>query len=366
VDEGDDNRFPSAVAHADWEIAHCCIHLLQSLGLSQGDVVVRAGSRPIVSSVLRAIGVRSHEMEPALQLLDARPKMTTLQFEERANALSFSTTDLDPLLNAATTFALESDKWDTPGYQVFLKRLGGKFDIDQYLGLVAAAFSSPDYQWLGIDLTIARGLSYYTGTVFEVIAEGERAVAGGGRYDGLIELCGGPSTPAVGFAMGDVVLGLLLDDKGLMPEGAALREAVARAGASVRPEAFVVPTGDVGDDDVRRVVARLRRGAALDETLGDGSVPGERKAWQRPAGLHARHSYKSTRNPKKLIGDASNQFARFAVILESPDEATIRDLDARDQDDTRYAVAGGVAEKGSLLGALYRRLGRGAEVGLSG
>ena len=46
--------------------------------------------------------------------------------------------------------------------------------------------------WVDYDFSIVRGLAYYTGTVFEVLAEGERAVAGGGRYDDLVELFGGP------------------------------------------------------------------------------------------------------------------------------------------------------------------------------
>jgi histidyl-tRNA synthetase len=65
-----------------------------------------------------------------------------------------------------------------------------------------------------IDLTIVRGLAYYTGTVFEVfdLKHGLRAVAGGGRYDKLCALMsdGSVDMPAAGFAMGDVVLGILL------------------------------------------------------------------------------------------------------------------------------------------------------------
>ena len=64
-----------------------------------------------------------------------------------------------------------------------------------------------------VDLGIVRGLAYYTGTVFELheTTGRERAMAGGGRYDGLVELFGGPPTPAVGFAMGDVVMRLVLE-----------------------------------------------------------------------------------------------------------------------------------------------------------
>ena len=73
-----------------------------------------------------------------------------------------------------------------------------------------------------LDLTIVRGLAYYTGIVFELFdAKGEfRAVCGGGRYDTLLESLGGVDLPALGFGMGDVVLGELLRARGLMPRGA--------------------------------------------------------------------------------------------------------------------------------------------------
>jgi histidyl-tRNA synthetase len=71
-----------------------------------------------------------------------------------------------------------------------------------------------------VDLAIVRGLAYYTGIVFELFdREGElRAICGGGRYDRLLELVGGDPLPAVGFGMGDVVLGELLAERGLLPE----------------------------------------------------------------------------------------------------------------------------------------------------
>jgi histidyl-tRNA synthetase len=73
--------------------------------------------------------------------------------------------------------------------------------------------------FIRFDAAIVRGLAYYTGTVFEIFDRaGElRAVCGGGRYDNLTGSVSGSSMPAVGFGMGDVVLGELLSDKGLLP-----------------------------------------------------------------------------------------------------------------------------------------------------
>jgi histidyl-tRNA synthetase len=174
-------------------------------------------------------------------------------------------------------------------------------------------------------VNIVRGLAYYTGTVFELIADGERAVAGGGRYDNLIELFGGPPTPAVGFGMGDVVLGLLLEEHKLMPSGLELREALSRPGASLRPEAFVIADQDM-DDEVEPLLARLRRGA---ERAGhDPLRPWARDRYDvRP--LHARRSYKNKR--KKQIEDASAQFARYLVTVNEPDKVELRDMDTRQE-----------------------------------
>jgi histidyl-tRNA synthetase len=77
--------------------------------------------------------------------------------------------------------------------------------------------------FVDVDLTIVRGLAYYTGTVFELFDAGRslRALCGGGRYDELLKLLGGADLPAVGFAIGDVVLGELMKERGLAPAAPA-------------------------------------------------------------------------------------------------------------------------------------------------
>jgi histidyl-tRNA synthetase len=100
-----------------------------------------------------------------------------------------------------------------------------------------------------LDLTIVRGLAYYTGLVFEVFdAKGElRAVCGGGRYDNLLQALGGVDMPAAGFGWGDVVLGELLRDRGLLPS------------APPSPDYWVAADDDVDAAQVRTVVGALRR-----------------------------------------------------------------------------------------------------------
>jgi histidyl-tRNA synthetase len=157
-----------------------------------------------------------------------------------------------------------------------------------------------------LDIGIVRGLAYYTGMVFEVFATRgvERAVLGGGRYDQLIELFGGPKLPACGFGMGDVVLGLVLADRGLLGDD---------GGVSLlpRPDALVVSTCDEADAGVETLLVALRR-----------------------AGLHVRRSYKSTRNVGKLLSDAAKCGARTAVILDQgvvEGSVVLKDLDGGEQ-----------------------------------
>ncbi len=109
--------------------------------------------------------------------------------------------------------------------------------------------------------------------------------------------------------MGDVVLSLVLADRSLMPEGKGLLDRLSAAAAGLRPDVFVISNGQ-GESDaaVRPLVAALRG-----------------------AGLHARHSYKATKNVGKLLQDASGCHARFAAIVENAGEATLKNLETGEQ-----------------------------------
>jgi histidyl-tRNA synthetase len=227
--------------------------------------------------------VAEDSVAAAFELLDRRDKMPAEEFTKRAAALGLAGDALARFEQAVRTrVPLAGD----------LGALAAAAGIDaselaELAALREALSAAGLAEWCEIDLGIVRGLAYYTGTVFEVheASGAERAIAGGGRYDGLVELFGGPRMPAIGFGMGDVVLGLVLADRGLLPkDGAELLP---------RPDAFVVSAGDpAADAELPRLVARLRAD-----------------------GFHVRHTYKATRNVGKLLAEASKQRARFAVIL---------------------------------------------------
>jgi histidyl-tRNA synthetase len=176
----------------------------------------------------------------------------------------------------------------------------------QLLRLVEELHCLGVLRWCEFDSSIVRGLAYYTGTVFEIheATGSERAIAGGGRYDKLVELFGGPPTPACGFAMGDVVLSLVLKDKGLLkpPEDYL-----------PRPDAFVIAASDESASRLAGLVSSLRR-----------------------SGFHVRHSYKTTRNVGKLLGEASKARSLCAIILGDklgPDLVDVKDLQSGTQGD---------------------------------
>jgi histidyl-tRNA synthetase len=159
--------------------------------------------------------------------------------------------------------------------------------------------------WVDIDPTIVRGLAYYTGTVFELFdaKRSLRAICGGGRYDNLLASLGGADLPAVGFGMGDVVLGELLKDRGLHP---AVPPSIDAFVASVTPD-------DVAD--VLHLVHELRDSGVRVEYAMNAAAVG------------------------KQLNLANTRGARFAVVIGPDDRAQgvvqLKDLQAK----TQQAVA---------------------------
>ncbi len=289
-------------AATDIDVISVAILALERLGLTPGDVQVRLSHRVAIARVLGALGVAAEKSAEAMTLLDRRDKLKPDEFAQRAAALGLSA----DAVARFDTAARATQRLAEP-----LAGLAAEIGIspDEFAALDevrTAADRAGILDWCTVDVGIVRGLAYYTGTVFEVheVSGAERAVAGGGRYDGLVELFGGPRMPACGFGMGDVVLANVLRDRKLLPDdGGALLP---------RPDAFVISAGgDVADAELPRLLMRLRR-----------------------AGLHARSSAKTTRNVGKLLGDAGKARARFAVILgaELADgNVALKDLDAGSQ-----------------------------------
>lgn len=282
---------------ADAECIYVAVDLLRELGLGSDQVRVKISHRRTVRHILAKMGVADDMMLGAFDLLDRRDRL-----------------DPDAFLAGAQDIGLDEQQVARFDQICRMKYRSGKLaDLQEQLGinedladLVAlddqlAAFGIAE--WCEYDLGIVRGLAYYTGTVFEFheVSGVERAMAGGGRYDNLIESFGGPSMAGVGFGMGDVVLTNVLQDKGLFPEEFA-----------PRPDVFVIALSDAAAIRATSLVADLRR-----------------------QGLHARFSYKTTRNVGKLMKEAAGAKARFAAILDDKlgdHVAGLKDMSTQEQE----------------------------------
>jgi histidyl-tRNA synthetase len=324
---GDDT--PEAKAAADAEVIACAVMLMQSLGLTPRDVRVHVNDRRLAAELLQSCGVSPDSLTDAFELMDKRVRLGEAQFREAAGTMGLRVEEFDRRAREIAEL-FHSDRSGQTG--------DGLRPLREQL--TAAGVT----EWCVVDPGIVRGLAYYTGTVFELITEGERAVGGGGRYDNLIELFGGPPTPAVGFGMGDVVLSNILHDRGLLPEGKALADKLSEPGPSYRPDVFVISNGTPEADAlVRPLVAALRRGSLAAGPGGAGFQPAggmESPPHLSHPPLHARHSYKSTRKIGKLLEDASSVHSRYAAIIESGAEVTLKNLDSSAQEKVPLAEVG--------------------------
>lgn len=288
---------------AEVDVLSTAILSLERLGLSPADVRVHLSHRGAVAAGLRALGVDSERVGEAFTLLDRRDKMEPAEFASRAAAIGLGSDALARFTALARTKLPVRTEASVIADALGCSPEDARPLTDLAHHLCAAGLG----EWCDIDLGIVRGLAYYTGSVFEIheASGAERAVAGGGRYDKLIELFGGPPMPAVGFGMGDVVLGLVLKDRGKLPSD---------GGESLlpRPDVFLVSAGS---------------------PQAEALLP-ELASTLRRSGLHVRHSYKATRNVGKQLSEAGKHRARFAVILGAELEqgsVALKDLDANSQ-----------------------------------
>ncbi len=201
---------------AEIELIALLVQCLAGFGLTAEDFYVRLSDRDLWFFYLEALGFDDAQARELLGAIDRFEKMGDDAFKGYVEKFGGLTSDkkdavlafmkirsLDALSAAIAPFAGEK----------LSARLADWCKVLDGL----AAMGLGDF--IQVDLSVVRGLAYYTGFVFEAFdRKGDlRALAGGGRYNDLIKKLGYPDLPAVGFAIGDVTTGLLLEQRGLMP-----------------------------------------------------------------------------------------------------------------------------------------------------
>jgi histidyl-tRNA synthetase len=187
---------------ADAELIAVAASFMRSVGLTPERATIFVNNRRLMDSEFDALEIAPEKRLAVSNLVDRRTKMETAKWDE---------------------FALELglDQKQLAG----LKDILGNYDLwkrsDELTRLFAALEAVGVMDYVKFDPNIMRGILYYTGTVFEAFETSgivTRALLGGGRYDNLLADVGGNPLSGVGFAMGDVVAGIILKETGLLPE----------------------------------------------------------------------------------------------------------------------------------------------------
>ena len=221
---------------ADAEMIGLAAAILDRLGL-EGKYSVRVNDRKLMESLLANLG--AEKPLEVFSVIDKFRKISREEFRGQLTDLGLSTVSIGKIVSLMETTGTGSSLRET--LEGITKPDDGLLEIITRMEFCLQLISAYTKSDVFIDFSVVRGLSYYTGIVFEVFdKQGEfRSVLGGGRYDNLSRLMSDQDIPAVGFGMGDVVLELLMKREGLwnVPD-LPLRFYVCIASSEYRREAL--------------------------------------------------------------------------------------------------------------------------------
>ncbi|MFP3853885.1 MAG: histidine--tRNA ligase [Anaerolineales bacterium] len=186
---------------ADAEIAAIGADFFRSLGLEPGQIQILVNNRRLVERQLVEAGIDRGPQQQVFRLIDRLDKLRQKEWEAYAAEIGL-------------------DEEQISGLRAMISNESGWQNSDELVEFFDAGKSMGFGEYVRYDPSIIRGLDYYTGTVFEArdTAGEHRAILGGGRYDNLVADVGGDPVPGVGFAMGDIVIQLVLEQEEEMPE----------------------------------------------------------------------------------------------------------------------------------------------------
>jgi len=195
---------------AEAEILMLLISACESMGLSTNDFRVFINDRRILNAILSQINVPQVLHSEVMVIMDKRDKIPPEALSKMLEEMRMTTKQVGQLNEYLSKSDLEELREN-------LKNTEGIEELQHLMKLMETAGYK---NYLQFDISIVRGLSYYTGAVFEVNSpeKQHRAICGGGRYDSLLSTYGGETVPAVGFGFGDVVVLDVLKELERFPE----------------------------------------------------------------------------------------------------------------------------------------------------
>ena len=244
---------------ADAEVIFCSVDYLMQTGLTSDDVVVRISSRRLMAALLEYFGIEEQQLEKVYGVLDKKNKVPQETFEKMLEEVisdSSKRQKVQKLMTVESLGQLEDFAGADENASQAIEELKQLFNYLDIMGIT---------EFCRFDIGIVRGLAYYTGIVFEIYDKSEqlRAICGGGRYDNLLADFGGQKISATGMGMGDCVLGIVLEEKGLF-KNLSQKNGI---------EYFVALADESLQNELLKVVARLRRaGRKADFSYKGGSL----------------------------------------------------------------------------------------------
>ena len=237
---------------ADAEVIAAAIDIMRELGLGADAVRVRLSDRQMIRALLLAAGIDESQLAVAYTTIDKIEREDRGKAAERLKTAGITGPGVDRVFDIGSIRGLEDAL-------AALENVRGGEQVGENIASCHAALCRMGLgDFLEVDLSIVRGLAYYTGIVYELFdaKRSLRAICGGGRYDGLLEALGGVDLPATGFGMGDVVIAELLRDHSIAPD------------AGGRLDAFLVAVTTADVPEVLRLSHALRdRGVRVEYAL---------------------------------------------------------------------------------------------------
>jgi len=199
---------------AEAEVIAAAVEFMRRVGLGRNDFRVFLSNRRLLAALLRSKGLPDDKFADVCLVIDKKTRETESSLREMMREIGLSDEMTEGVFGVLRIQTLEEAE------RTLAEANAPLHALDETRNLLESLSHYGVVEFCQFDISVVRGLLYYTGPVFEFfdVDRKFRAICGGGRYDNLLESYGGPKVTAVGLGFGDVVICELLADKGLLPE----------------------------------------------------------------------------------------------------------------------------------------------------
>lgn len=268
---------------ADAELIAVAANFLRLCGLKPDQTVILINNRKLMDQQFAELEIAPENRLAVSNAVDRRNKMESDKWDQYVIDLGLT----EVQLNGLKKLLADYDLWKTS---------------DELVRLFAALKDMGVGEYVRFDPNIMRGLLYYTGTVFEAFDTSgsvKRAIFGGGRYDNLLKEVGGDPLSGVGFAMGDVVVGIILKELGLISDQTSL------------PAKVMVTIFDAGSYGVSAKIATNLRNEGINVIL-----------YPEPAKLQKQFKFADKMGIKSVVVVGPDEISQGNVTLKNLTDMT--------------------------------------------